>query len=55
MSTKPLAGATIADFSAIYAGPIYAHMPSNGGADVIKVDTALKQLQDNQGPFKIRN
>lgn len=39
MPTRPLTGLKIADFSAVYAGPICARMLSDCGADVIKVET----------------
>ena len=48
-SSKPLEGLKIADFSAVYAGPICARMLSDCGADVIKVE-AIRGGDVMRGP-----
>ena len=49
MPAKPLQGLKIADFSAVYAGPICARMLSDCGADVIKVE-AIRGGDGMRGP-----
>lgn len=49
MPAKPLQGLKIADFSAVYAGPICARMLSDCGADVIKVE-AIRGGDVMRGP-----
>ena len=39
---KPLAGLRVADFTVHAAGPFCTHMLSQMGAEVIKVETALR-------------
>ncbi len=50
--TRPFAGLRVLDFATTIAGPYCARLLADGGAEVIKIETAEGELMRNRPPYR---